>query len=134
MARRLLIDENWVRTSRGCVTKQVWIAIWKLRLPNKIKLFAWRACHEILTTAVNLTRRRVINDDKCSVCTREKESTIHALWDCAAAQHIWAGSTRKMQKGRHNQIDMLHLMEEFMERLTIDEFELFWTQAWIVWN
>ena len=21
-----------------------------------------------------------------------------------------------------------------MERLTIDEFELFWTQVWIVWN
>ena len=29
---------------------------------------------------------------------------------------------------------MLHLMEEFMERLTLEEFELFWTQVWIVWN
>ena len=29
---------------------------------------------------------------------------------------------------------MLHLMEEFMECLTLEEFELFWTQVWIVWN
>ena len=29
---------------------------------------------------------------------------------------------------------MLHLIEEFMECLTLEEFELFWTQVWIVWN
>ena len=83
---------------------------------------------------MNLAKKRVINDDKCSVYTRETESTIHALWDCAVVQDIWAGSSRKLQKGRHGQTNMLHLMEEFMERLTIDEFELFWTQAWMVWN
>ena len=125
MARRLLIDENQVGTYRGCAAKNVWTAIWTLWLPNKIKVFAWRACHEILPTTANLTRRRVINDDKCSICTRETKSTIHSLWDCAAAQDIWVGSTRKLQKGRHGQTNMLHLMEEFMERLTIDEFELF---------
>ena len=91
VARRLLIDENRGGTSRGYVEKNVWTAIWKLRLPNKIKVFAWRACHEILPTAANLTKRRVINDDKCSICTWETESTIHALWDCAAVQDIWVG-------------------------------------------
>ena len=114
-------------TSRDCAAKNVWTAIWKLRLPNKIKVFTWRACHEILPTAVNLTRRKVITDDKCSVCTRETESTFHALWDCAAVQDIWAGSSQKLQKARHGQTDMMHLMEEFLERLYQDELELFWT-------
>ena len=85
VARRLLNDENWVGTSRGCAAKNVWATIWKLWLPNKIKLFGWRACYEILPIAANLTRRRIINDNKCSICTREIELTIHALWDCAAA-------------------------------------------------
>ncbi|XP_050278022.1 uncharacterized protein LOC126719524 [Quercus robur] len=134
VARRLLIDVNRGGTSRDCAAKNVWTAIWKLRLRNKIKVFAWRACHEILPTAANLTRRKVITDDKCSVCTRETESTFHALWDCAAVQDIWAGSSRKLQKARHGQTDMMHLMEEFLERLYQDELELFWTQAWIVWN
>ncbi|KAL0008826.1 hypothetical protein SO802_010328 [Lithocarpus litseifolius] len=98
MARRLLTDENRVGISRGCATKNVWVALWKLWLPNKIKVFGWRACHEILPTSTNLTRRRIINDDKCSICTRETESTIHALWDCAVAQDIWARSARKLQK------------------------------------
>ena len=114
--------------------KNIWSAIWKLRLPNKVKVFAWRASHEILPTAVNLTIRKVIHDDKCVICTWELESTIHAFWDCAAVQDIWVGSFRKLQISRHGQADMVHLMEELLERLNQDELELFWTQAWLVWN
>ena len=76
----------------------------------------------------------MLNDDKCSVCTGETESNIHALWDCVAVQDIWAESSRKLQKARHSQTDMMHLMEELLECLDQDELELFWTQAWIVWN
>ncbi|XP_075668611.1 uncharacterized protein LOC142638468 [Castanea sativa] len=79
VAKRLLTDVNRSGSSRECAAKDVWTAIWKPRLPNKIKVFAWRACHEILPTAANLNRRKVITEDKCSVCTREMESTIHAL-------------------------------------------------------
>ena len=134
MARRLLTNANRGGTSTDVAAKNIWIAIWKLRLLNKVEVFAWRACHEILPTATNPTIRKVINDDKCSICTRETESTIHALWDCAAVQNIWAGSSRKLQKARHGQPNMLHLMEELLEHLNQDELELFWTKAWIVWN
>ena len=91
VARRIIFEAAQVGTSRGCTTKQVWEATWKLRIPNKFKAFAWRACHNILPIAVNLTRRRLVQEEKCSVCTLEPKSTIHALWDCAAAQDIWAG-------------------------------------------
>ena len=101
VARSVLIDAAQVGTSGGCVAKKMWTIVWKLRLPDKIKIFAWRACQEILPTAVNLTRRKVIHDDKCSLCTRELESTIHALRDCAVAYDIWAGSIRKLQKYKH---------------------------------
>ena len=83
---------------------------------------------------MNLTRRRVVQEEKCSVCTLELESTIHALWDCAVAQDIWAGSARKLQKLKHGQPDLLHLMDELLERLSLEELELFWTQAWLIWN
>ena len=134
VARRTISEAAQVGTSRGCTTKQVWDAIWKLRIPNKFKVFAWRACHDILPTAVNLTRRRVVQEEKCSVCTLEPESTIHALWDCAAAQDIWAGSACKLQNFKHGQLDLLQLMDELLERLSLEELELFWTQAWLIWN
>ena len=85
VARRLQIDGNRAGTSRGYARKNIWAAIWKLQLPKKIKVFRWKARHNILPTSQNLTRRRVIHENKCSICIRESESTIHMLWDCAAA-------------------------------------------------
>ena len=62
------------------------------------------------------------------------ESTIHALWDCVVVQDIWVGSVRKLQKSKHGQSDIMQLMEELMECLTLEEMDLFWTQAWLIWN
>ena len=98
VARKLLTDGNRVGTSGGSVERKMWYAIWKLKLPNKIKIFGWRACHDILPTAVNLTRRKVISKNNCPLCMRELESTVHALWDYATVQDIWAGSIQKLQK------------------------------------
>ena len=86
---------------QGAVLGKNLAALWKLRLPNKIKVFGWRACHDILPTCVNLTRRKIIHENKCLICTRELESTIQVLWEYAAAQDIWAGSIRKLQKCWH---------------------------------
>lgn len=36
-----------------------WHKIWQLRLPNKIKMFAWRFAHNSLAVRRNLTRRGV---------------------------------------------------------------------------
>ena len=34
----------------------VWTQLWKLRIPNKIKIFGWQACLNILPSKVNLAR------------------------------------------------------------------------------
>ena len=60
----------------------MWNALWKLHIPNKIKVFGWRACQEILPTHLNLAKQRIIHDNVCPNCTRFSESTIHELWDC----------------------------------------------------
>ena len=57
----------------------VWAKLWKLQIPNKIKLFGWRACLDILPTRVNLARRKILEDDKCEVCLLAKESGYHVL-------------------------------------------------------
>ena len=43
VARRTITEAAQVGTSRGCAAKQVWDALWKLWIPNKFKVFAWRA-------------------------------------------------------------------------------------------
>lgn len=63
----------------------VWEKLWKVHVANKIKVFGWIACQNILLTDENLVRRHIIDDDRCSICQRYLESVIHALWECSAA-------------------------------------------------
>ena len=63
----------------------VWGKLWKLHIPNKVRIFAWGACHDILPTHVKLARRFITEDDTCLLCNRDFKSTLHALWDCSVA-------------------------------------------------
>ncbi|XP_075665092.1 uncharacterized protein LOC142634705 [Castanea sativa] len=98
---------GWVaESSRGCIGKGVWPKLWKLRIPNKIKVFGWRACNEILPTKLNLSKRRVIEDAMCPICLRFSKSVVHALWECDAARDVWASQ----------------------------DMEVVLVQAWLIWN
>ena len=99
LARRTQIHGDRAEASSGCVGRKIWPVLWKLKIPNKVKVFGWRACHDILPTSYNLSRRRIITEDKCQLCTRETETTTHALWECTIVQDVWAGSISKLQKG-----------------------------------
>ena len=56
------------------------------------------------------------------------------LWECGVAQDIWAGSMRKLQKGKGSQLGFLQLVEELMVKLSREELELFFVQAWLIWT
>ena len=49
-------------------------------------------------------------------------------------QDVWAGSIAKLQKGPSVFRDTLQLMEFLVDKLIVEELELFWVQAWIIWN
>ena len=44
----------------------IWSRIWKAKVPNKVKIFSWRACQNILPTQDNLVH--VIEDARCCFC------------------------------------------------------------------
>ncbi|KAK9991235.1 hypothetical protein SO802_026220 [Lithocarpus litseifolius] len=136
VARSLLKKEEWVEpSSSGRVgVNRVWAVLWRLRIPNKIKVFGWRACHDILPTRRNLKKKRVLLEDLFPFCSSFQESTIHVLWECKAAQDIWHGSTKALQKCGIGQTDFVALLEYLLDRLEKTEVELMMMQAWLIWN
>ena len=46
-----------LRAANGC---PIWAKLWKLQIPNKIKVFGWRACQDALPTRMNLVCQRII--------------------------------------------------------------------------
>jgi len=56
VAIKIQKGEEWTENFNGYSRKNVWNALWKLHIPNKIKVFGWRACQEILPTRSNLAK------------------------------------------------------------------------------
>ena len=69
-------------TSDPATNNTSWSNIWTLNVPNKVKHFIWRACHESLPTKKNLLIRKVTRNSICERCQSEIEDTVHALWGC----------------------------------------------------
>ena len=51
-----------------------WKGIWGVKIPNKILVFTWRACHSTLPTRTNLFKRGVVSSCVCPVCHEEAET------------------------------------------------------------
>jgi hypothetical protein len=64
----------------------IWKMIWNLKISNTVKMFMWRACHDLLPTKQNLLRRGV--DDLCLFCLQEAETMKHILWSCPSAKDV----------------------------------------------
>ena len=82
VARKLLSE--WAEISTGA-GQQLWKKLWRIRVANKMKIFAWMACHEILPTHVNLDKINIIGENLCLCYQRAPKTVIHAIWECPAA-------------------------------------------------
>lgn len=85
-ARQIMGEEKERGESSMVVTGgAVWRKLWKLHIPNKIKVFAWQTLHDILPTCENLVRQRIVEDGTCALYQRENESILHVLWEFSVA-------------------------------------------------
>lgn len=76
----------------------IWVKLWRLHVLNKIKIFGWRVCQDILPTKENLFRHKITEDGGCETCKGGPESMLHVLWECGVAQDVWAGCSSRIQK------------------------------------
>ena len=49
-------------SSNGDTRTPLWKKMWQLKIPPKVRIFAWRVCMNGLTNLLNLGRRRINND------------------------------------------------------------------------
>lgn len=70
-AYHLEMDINWRKegkTSNRGDAKCCWKAMWKLKVPEPVKHFLWRAYHDLLLTRENLLKRKIIEHASCPIC------------------------------------------------------------------
>ena len=94
--------ENWGRKHRGRKRnngentgavgskEDCFEELWKLKIPSKIAVFAWRLFRDRLSTKKNLQRRQVqIMDLSCPFCGCMEEEASHLFIHCMKIQPIW---------------------------------------------
>ncbi|XP_075659272.1 uncharacterized protein LOC142629188 [Castanea sativa] len=92
LAQIIQSDGNITESSDPTALKRIWRRLWDMKVPNKIKHFAWKACKNILATKENLQKRSIIKDIICDSCGKASESTCHLFWLCDKAKETWSSS------------------------------------------
>ena len=66
------------------------VDIWKLKIPAKSTMFAWRLIRDRLPTKMNLRRRQVmVNDTMCPLCGLKEEEAAHLFFNCSNTLPLW---------------------------------------------
>jgi hypothetical protein len=108
--------------------------IWNLKIPNAVKMFMWRACHDLLPTKQNLLLQGVISDDLCPFCLQEVETVKYILWSCPSTQDVWRCGPKKLKKKcTAGGLTFTHIFEELIGCCEIMELELIAVMARKIW-
>lgn len=67
-----------------------WSQVWKINCPNKIKIFLWRVCKNIISTGLNLTKRKLQVCADPVVCESEPKDLNYCFQKCDVARQMWA--------------------------------------------
>jgi hypothetical protein len=117
--------------------------LWKLKLPSKIKIFAWRALHGLLPLKSILVNRHIGHSGQCPICLLGPEDISHLLFTCPAAQGLWSalGLTdiiqQAVQVDRAGSAILEYLVRDHNQAMpaipSIKLTEVIVTSCWYLW-
>ncbi|KAL4368982.1 hypothetical protein GQ457_05G017200 [Hibiscus cannabinus] len=79
----------FLKSEMGNRHENIWRMVWKLKLPNRVRVYAWPAIHERLLTNVERVRRHMAVSDYCDICQNSREDIDHILRKCSATMRVW---------------------------------------------
>jgi hypothetical protein len=99
LAVRSDLGNGRIRTDEGSSSnadgrRSLYNEIWSAKVPQKVRIFAWRLSQDGLATQENRKRRTLVNSARCTICGREDESGFHARLRCTKARAL-RGEMRK---------------------------------------
>ncbi|KAK0589487.1 hypothetical protein LWI29_014986 [Acer saccharum] len=121
------------RAAVSCRSSKWWTRLWKMKIPQKVKIFIWKGCFDWIPTFYNLRRQRVQVWDICPWCNKRNETTVHALWECKVfkqARSDWLPNTVTLRVKYQSLFD---LMLDCSFSMSDEELEFFCVVIWRVW-
>uniref|UniRef100_A0A803NY29 RNase H type-1 domain-containing protein n=1 Tax=Cannabis sativa TaxID=3483 RepID=A0A803NY29_CANSA len=123
-------------TSASTSNRKWWNRLWALKLPKKVKIFAWRVINDALPTAVNLMHRKILPNAACSLCNCHRESLGHAIFLCTRAKQVWSIAKVHMATAIPNiyQLNGFDIFSSLAAVHTNTELERILCIMWSIWT
>ena len=90
LAREIIKKHERGESSMGDICAPLWKKMWHLKIPAKVRIFAWRLCMKTIPSMLNMSNKGIQVDLTCPICYGEPESTEHAIIYCEAAKKVWS--------------------------------------------
>ncbi|XP_057451810.1 uncharacterized protein LOC130743585 [Lotus japonicus] len=82
---------TWLRdTNQPSIPAADWGWIWKIKVPEKVKVFLWLTLHQALPVNSNRFKCHLTHSESCSRCSSAREDCLHCLRDCPHSRELWA--------------------------------------------
>ena len=86
--------EDWLEHRTGhsniAAYNKSWSLLWKVKVPSKVRLFAWRLAHTSIPTGTLKHERKMAGSPVCSICNDALDTWRHSLMNCRMARCVWA--------------------------------------------
>lgn len=84
---------------------------------NFVKYFICKACLNSLPTRQNLVEQKIGDLDKCPICEKEINSTLHILWECPFTADVWGESSYPLHKWSYAATNFQELLGKLFDTL-----------------
>ena len=139
-AYALALEEKTRATRADCsdelARRKIWKSIWLLKIPLKIKHFAWKATWGILATKSNLAKRKITSYGICELYGDSEETVCHLLWSCDHTKEVWNNSKFVLPFEISPQWNFLDVFENLQrcDHSRPGQMEQFITVCWGIWK
>uniref|UniRef100_A0A803PE40 Reverse transcriptase domain-containing protein n=1 Tax=Cannabis sativa TaxID=3483 RepID=A0A803PE40_CANSA len=127
-------DTKWGMESASTSHKDLWKLFWNLKLPSKIKIFAWRVIQNFLPVAAALYKKKVLTSAACSLCSQARESIGHALFQCKHAKAVWRHFNYPIDFNKAQNMVGGDYIFHLATLLSQQELELVFVIMWVIWT
>ncbi|CAM8957099.1 unnamed protein product [Rhodiola kirilowii] len=111
-----------------------WKNFWSTKVPNKVKMFAWRLFHNSLPDALNLRRRGIFLDCRCKLCGRQDETALHVVRDCWWAHAVYKEMGLDPSSFSRPGPDPADWMWSVFSSCSGEDLRLWMVVIWICWK
>ncbi|KAL0416512.1 UNVERIFIED_CONTAM: hypothetical protein Slati_3483100 [Sesamum latifolium] len=120
-------------SSVGRWDSRLWRVLWQANIPNKVKIFMWRAICNILPTASNLAKRMPLASVGCPLCALVDETPIHSLLYCSFARQVWALSGIQWSVIDSHIMSVEDWFFGLVEKVASSDLHLVVMISWTIW-